>query len=125
MSDPAQFTIGPPHPVTDSRLLPVVTADDEGGFVTGVDLEVHPDNDGEDVDGVIAALLTAATPEQDEAARTAAGDEPATFARDDELTEVVAEVDLDDVDDLGFGAAEEGFPGLDDLDPAGTQDGVS
>jgi hypothetical protein len=116
MPDLAEFTVGPPQPVTDSRLLPVVTPDDEGGFVTGADLETHPDNDGVVDDAVLSALLAAATPEEEQAAEAAAGDEPASLPGDDELDAVVAGVDTDAVDPSGFGAEEEGFVGLDSVD---------
>jgi hypothetical protein len=116
MPDLTEFTVGPPEPVTDSRRLPVITPQDEGGFVSGADLEVHPDNDGVVDDATLAALLAAATPEQQQEAEAAAGAEPSTLPDDTELDAVVADVDTDAVDPAGFGAEEEGFVGLDSVD---------
>jgi hypothetical protein len=76
MTEPT-FTVGPPQPVNDSRLLPAVTADEEAGFVDGA---AHPDNRYLDPD----AALTEELP----------GDE--------ELAAVVADVDPDAVDGVGF-----------------------
>jgi hypothetical protein len=87
MADDGFFTVGPPRPVTDSRDLPAVTAEDEAGFVHGADLgDDHPDNRPTDVE--VAAAL----------AHLDADDLPS----EDELDALVAEVDPDDVDDVGF-----------------------
>jgi hypothetical protein len=97
MSDDAIFTVGPPQPVTDSRDLPAVTAEDEADFVTGADLgRDHPDNrpldpDDSDVD----AVLRAPSAEDD-------GDLPG----EDELDALVADVDTADVDAVGFDDAD-------------------
>ncbi|GAB3593380.1 hypothetical protein GCM10027446_15650 [Angustibacter peucedani] len=43
--DAAMFRVGPAEPVTDSRELPAVSADQEAGFVLGADMgDAHPDN---------------------------------------------------------------------------------
>jgi hypothetical protein len=111
------FTVGPPDPVTDSRQLPVVTPDDEGGFVTGADLERdHPDNYEDAPDGVLDELLVAATPDEQAAAEAAAGDADVPDSTDDELDQLTADVDTDDLDMSGFGLEELGFVGLDSLD---------
>jgi hypothetical protein len=111
-----KFTVGPPDPVTDSRQLPVITTEDESGFVTGADLvDDHPDNAEDAPDDVLDQVLVAASPEEQAAAEEAAGDD-VPDAADDELDGLTAEVDTDDVDTSGFGAEELGFEGLDDLD---------
>jgi hypothetical protein len=124
MPDLAEFTVGPPQPVTDSRLLPVITSEDEGGFITDVALvpDEHPDNEVDVPDDAVDGLLTAASPEEQDAAETAAGDAEAPDATDDELETLVAEVDTDDVDGSGFGAEEMGFVGLDAADADGEDD---
>ncbi len=99
MSDGLMFTIGPPLPVTDSRLLPAVTAPDEAGFVHGADVGKHPDNRplqaGElDVAGVAADAAVAT----DEVLPLAA-----------ELDGVVAGLDVDAVDEVGFDPTDGGF----------------
>lgn len=97
MSDEATFTVGPPQPVTDSRDLPAVTAEDEAGFVHGADLgNDHPDNrptdsDDEDVDAVLPGIGA----EDDE-----------DLPSEDELDGLVADVDADDVDSVGFDDAD-------------------
>ena len=118
------FTVGPPDPVTDSRLLPVITTEDESGFVTGADLvDDHPDNAEDAPDDVLDSVLVAATAEEQAAAEEAAGDE-VPDADDGELDGLTAEVDTDDVDPSGFGVEELGFEDLDDLDdPAPAADG--
>lgn len=116
MTQLEKFTVGPPDPVTDSRQLPVITTEDESGFVTGADLvDDHPDNAEDAPDDVLDQVLVAASPEEQAAAEEAAGDD-VPDAADDELDGLTAEVDTDDVDTSGFGAEELGFEGLDDLD---------
>jgi hypothetical protein len=111
-----KFTVGPPDPVTDSRQLPVITTEDESGFVSGADLvEEHPDNDADAPDDVLDEVL-AATPEEQAAAEAAAGDGDLPDASDDELDGLTADVDTDDLDMSGFGMEELGFGGLDDID---------
>jgi hypothetical protein len=90
MSDEAISTVGPPHPVTDSRDLPAVTAEDEAGLVQGADLgSDHPDNGPTDVD--VDAVLSAIEAEDDE-----------DLSSEEELDGLVADVDPDDVDAVGF-----------------------
>src|SRR5689334_11912783 len=93
-----KFTVGPPDPVTDSRQLPVITADDESGFVTGADLDVHPDNAEVAPDDVLDQVLVAATPQEQAAAEAAAGAGDVPDAPDSELDALAADVDTDDVD---------------------------
>jgi hypothetical protein len=119
-----KFTVGPPDPVTDSRQLPVITADDESGFVTGADLREHPDNTEVAPDDVLDQVLTAATPEEQATAEAAAGAGDVPDAADSELDALAADVDTDDVDLSGFGVEELGFEGLDALDdPRPTENG--
>jgi hypothetical protein len=90
-TDDATFSVGPPHPITDSRELPAVTGEDEASVVTGADLgDGHPDNDPlvEDVE----SPLTDADAEG-----------PEDTVAEAELDELVADVDPDDIDDVGFG----------------------
>jgi len=99
MSDGLTFTIGPPLPVTDSRLLPAVSAPDEAGFVHGADVDEHPDNRplqaGElDVAGVAADAVVAI-------------DE--VLPLETELDVVVAGLDVDAVDEAGFDPTDGGF----------------
>lgn len=116
MTQLEKFTVGPPDPVTDSRQLPVITTEDESGFVTGADLvDDHPDNAEDAPDDVLDQVLVAASPEEQAAAEEAAGDD-VPDADDDELDGLTAEVDTDDVDPSGFGVEELGFEGLDDID---------
>jgi hypothetical protein len=89
MADEAIFTVGPPQPVEDSRKLPAVTAEDEAGFVHGADLGYdHPDNIDSDLAGVDADPKT--EPEDED------------LPSEDELDDLVADVDPDDVDLVGF-----------------------
>ncbi len=113
-----KFTVGPPDPVADSRLLPVITPDDEGGFVTGTGTlpDKHPDNDQDVPDTVLDEVLVAASPEDQAAAETAAGDGNAPDATDAELEQLTADVETEDVDMSGFGIEELGFVGLDAFD---------
>ena len=116
MTQLEKFTVGPPDPVTDSRQLPVITTDDENGFVTGADLtKDHPDNAEDAPDDVLDEVLVA-TPEEQAAAEEAAGDGDAPDAPDDELDGLTSDVDTDDLDMSGFGLEELGFAGLDALD---------
>jgi len=89
----ATFAVGPPHPITDSRQLPAVDAEDEAGVVSGADLGGdHPDN-------------TALDPNDPELVGDPADlveDEPEDLPGDDELAALVVDVDPDDVDDAGF-----------------------
>jgi hypothetical protein len=103
MSDQGFFTVGPPEPVLDSRLVgQAVTPEDEARFVHGEDLgDDHPDNvttesDSSDVDEV---------PPQ-----TEDGDEE-DLPGEDELSDLVAAVDPDDVDEVGFDEADLEEPG--------------
>ena len=125
MEELSTFTVGPPDPVTDSRALPVITPDDEGGFVTGADLGTdHPDNEQDAPDDVLDQVLVAATPEEQAAAEDAAGDPDQAAPTEGELDGLVDEVDSDDVDTTGFGAEEQGFVGLDQVDdPSTDRDG--
>jgi hypothetical protein len=117
MPELEKFSVGPPDPVTDSRQLPVISSDDENGFVTGADLEYeHPDNDQDAPDNVLDEVLVADTPEEQAAAEAAAGDPNVPDSTDDELDQLTAEVDTDDLDMSGFGVEELGFAGLDALD---------
>ena len=111
-------TVGPPDPVADSRQLPVITPDDEGGFVTGTGRvpDDHPDNDQAVPDNVLDEVLVAASPEDQAAAEAAAGDSNAPDATDAELDQLTAEVESDDLDMSGFGVEELGFVGFDALD---------
>jgi hypothetical protein len=102
----AIFDLGPPDPVLDSRQLPVITFDDEQGFVTGADLgEAHPDN----VDPPADLPVELDTPQ---------GDDPGPLPSEDELDSLVAQVDVNDVDQRGFDAAD-----TDDAESAGALDG--
>src|SRR4029450_7689122 len=77
----------------DSRKLPAVSAEEEAGVVHGADLgDKHPDNVYIDDDNG-AAL----EPDAD------AGEE---LPGDDELESLVADVDTDGVDDVGFDASD-------------------
>lgn len=106
MSDGVTFTVGPPQPVTDSRDLPAVTAEDEAGFVHGADLgDDHPDNRPADSDDADAgAVLPEIGAEDDE-----------DLPSEDELDGLVANVDPDDVDSVGFDDADLGEPGGTDI----------
>lgn len=88
------FTIGPPQPVEDSRKLPAVTAEDEAGFVHGADLGYdHPDNIDSDLAGVDAVPQPEAEDDEE-------------VPSEDELDNLVAAVDPDDVDGVGFDDAD-------------------
>lgn len=98
----AQFVVGPPQPVTDSRQLPAVDSDGESGFVvSGANLgSEHPDNIeldqaqlADDPLGVSAGDV--AEPPPDDVRPT-----------DDELAADVADVDTDAVDAVGFDASD-------------------
>lgn len=102
MSDEATFTIGPPQPVTDSRDLPAVTPEEEAGFVRGTEPgdDPPPDNGPTDSDGAdVDAVLPEAGAEDDE-----------DLPSEDELDGLVADVDTDDVDSVGFDDADLGEP---------------
>jgi hypothetical protein len=109
------FTVGPPQPVTDSRLLPAVTPQDEAGNVHGADLaDLHPDNE---------------VPEPDESEVDAVPD-PNTVIDDDlpseeEVDALVTDLDPDDVDDVGFDDTDLAEPLMIEEvgDPAGAQTG--
>jgi hypothetical protein len=117
MSELEKFSVGPPDPVTDSRQLPVISSDEENGFVTGADLgDEHPDNEQDVPDNVLDEVLVAATPEEQAAAESAAGDPNVPDSTEDELDQLTAGVDTDDVDISGFGVEELGFAGLDAVD---------
>jgi hypothetical protein len=88
MADDGFFTVGPPQPVTDSRDLPAVTAEDEAGLVHGADLgDDHPDNRLTDAE--VAAVLADLDADED-------------LPSEAELDDLVAGVDPDDVDAVGF-----------------------
>ena len=91
----ATFTVGPPYPVTDSRDLPAVNALDEAGFVHGADLPDHPDNVGPEPDDADVDVLA----DHDDHVED-------DLPSDDDLLGLVAEVDADDVDTVGFDAAD-------------------
>ncbi len=95
--DEAMFVVGPPMPITDSRLLPAVTAAEEAAFVSGRDLgDKHPDN----------VELTVDPDEPDDVVDDPApgpGDEQPS---DDEVDALVSDVDVDDVDSEGFDGAD-------------------
>ncbi|WP_270890021.1 hypothetical protein [Pedococcus sp. 5OH_020] len=115
MTELTAFTIGPPEPVEDSRLLPVVTADDEAGFVTGADLgDAHPDNVAQLPDEVAAQLDSVPEGQADPPASNANGE---SLPTQDELDAAVADVDPQNVDPDGFSAQELGFVGLEDEGP--------
>jgi hypothetical protein len=95
MSDEA-FAIGPAEQVTDSRDLPAVSAEDEAAFVHGEDLgEDHPDN--EHVDPAVDDEIIVPEPDSD------AGED---LPGEDTLDAVVAGVDPDAVDTVGFDDAD-------------------
>jgi hypothetical protein len=97
MSEEAMFIVGPPQPVTDSRDLPAVTAVDEAGFVHGADLgDEHPDNTLPDVDDDVDL-------------------EDEDLPTEEEIDGLVADVDPDGVDAVGFDDAD---------DPLGVGSGV-
>jgi hypothetical protein len=97
------FSIGPPQPIEDSRDLPAVAAPDEAAAVHGADLgDKHPDNVPIVDDGDVAP------PEPD-------ADAGEVLPGDDELDALVAGVDTDDVDDVGFDGGDVQNP-LDDVE---------
>jgi len=99
MTDVPTFTVGPPEAVTDSRLLPAVTADDEAGFVHGADLEEHPDNvplQAGELDVVGPAQIPAEAADELPPLET--------------LDAVVAGIDVDAVDVVGFDATVDAPP---------------
>lgn len=99
------FTIGPPQAVTDPQQLPAVTPEQEADFVSRANAGIkHPDSaaadavadvQGDDVEAAEAAqplgVFAGVDNEEDE-----------DLPGDDELDALVAEVDEDDVDDVGF-----------------------
>jgi len=93
--DEAIFTVGPPHPVTDSRELPAVTAEGEAGIVSGADLGYdHPDNRVSAPDpGDVG--LGSGLPDSSAEGREDPPDEA-------ELIDLVADVDVNAVDTIGF-----------------------
>jgi hypothetical protein len=103
MSDEATFTIGPAQPVTDSRDLPAVTAEEEAGFVRGTepgdDPPPHDNRPTDSDDADIDAVLPETGAEDDE-----------DLPGEDELDKLVADVDADDVDSIGFDDADLGEP---------------
>lgn len=103
------FTIGPPEPVTDARRLPAVDAEDEAGFVSGADLGAdHPDNAAADDLPVVA--VQASSDDDD--------DEP--LPSEAEVAALVADVDTDAIDAVGFDASDTDLP-----EPAGSRRGGS
>jgi hypothetical protein len=102
MSEEATFTVGPPQPVTDSRDLPAVTAEEEAGFVRGTapgDDPPHANGPADSDDADVDAVLPGTGAEDDE-----------DFPSEDELDGLVANVAADDVDSVGF----------DEVGPGGT-----
>jgi hypothetical protein len=98
------FSIGPPQAVTNSRDLPAVSAAEEAVAVQTANADLgdqHPDNVVDD-----EGDLPAPEPDAD------AGEE---LPSEDELAAAVADVDADDVDDVGFDEADRQDP-LDDMD---------
>lgn len=98
MSEDPTFTVGPPQAVTDSRLLPAVTAGDEAGFVHGADLGEHPDNrplQAGELD-VVGFASDGSTPAEE------------VVPSESDLDLVVAGIDVDAVDEIGFDAADAG-----------------
>lgn len=96
------FTVGPPEPIFDSRRLPAVTAEDEESFVPAADLaEDHPDNDSDPTDDEVGMgpVDPGGDVEDD-------GEPPSA----DELDALVAGVDDDDVDEVGFDESDLGEP---------------
>jgi hypothetical protein len=108
-SEDGTFTVGPPEAVSDSRLLPAVSADSEADIVLGADMgDDHPDNKGAD----------SADPDALEPDADADEDLPS----EDELAALVADVDLSTVDEVGFDDADEA---LFDADSGDSQIGAS
>jgi hypothetical protein len=104
MSDEATFTVGPPQPVTDSRDLPAVTAEEEAEFVRGTEpgddpppKNGPPDSDDADVDPVLPETGA----EHDE-----------ELPGEDQLDGLMLMADVvgDDVDLVGFSDADLGEP---------------
>lgn len=92
------FTVGPPEPILDSRRLPAVTAEDEESFVPAADLaEDHPDNDSEPPDDEIGMGPVDQVGDMEDEGETPSPDE---------LDALVADVDGDDVDQVGFDDAD-------------------
>jgi hypothetical protein len=97
VSDQPRFTVGPPDPVTDPQQLPAVTAEEEAEFVTWANRGAeHPDNAATDADDEGEAELTPEPSAEDD------DDLPG----EDELGELVSDVDVDDVDSVGFDDAD-------------------
>lgn len=89
-----RFTIGPPQPVTDPQALPAVSADEEAAFVSKANLGIeHPDTVNADpTDDVVDEDVAAEPPAEDDD----------DLVSDDELGALVADVDVDNVDEVGF-----------------------
>lgn len=90
MTEQVRFTVGPSGPVADSRLLPAVDPDQEASFVTGADLEGHPDN---------VELPDGAVPEG-----AVSEDSPYSgrLPAAEDLEALVADIDVEDIDGVGF-----------------------
>jgi hypothetical protein len=102
MSDEATFTVGPPQPVTDSRDLPAITPEEEAGFVRGTEPGDDPPHDNRPTDPDDADV---------DAVRTEmAAEDDKDLPSEDELDALVADVDADDVDSVGFDDADLGEP---------------
>jgi hypothetical protein len=102
MPDEATFTVGPPQPVTDSRNLPAVTAEEEAEFIRGTEPGDDPphDNGPTDSDGAGADAVVPETGAEDHE----------DLPSEDELDGLVADVNTDDVDSVGFDDADLGEP---------------
>lgn len=106
------FSVGPPEAVTDSRLLPAVSPEDEAGSVHGADIgDDHPDNrDTGSTDPDVLELEPDADADED-------------LPSEDELAAaLLSGVDLTTVDEVGF---DEGDEALFEADSGDSQIGVS
>jgi len=100
VTEQPRFTVGPPQPVTDPQQLPAVTAEDEADFVRRANQGAeHPDNAVTDADYDDIETVLPTEPTEPSAADDDLPDE-------DELADLVADVDVDDVDDIGFDDAD-------------------
>ncbi|WP_426562992.1 hypothetical protein ACPPVT_18895 [Angustibacter sp. McL0619] len=97
----SQFVVGPVDPIADPQLLPAVVAVEEEGFLTdlgaGIDQPDTADPDGDpDVDPNAPTDVDGQDDNPDE-----------DLPGDDEIDGLVDDVDVGDVDDVGFGPADE------------------
>lgn len=123
-----KFTVGPPAPISDPRRLPAVSAEEEADFVRKANRDVpHPDNEGADEpdfvpvhDLVGVQDLVGAPPPRPLGLLTAADEQPGEdedLPSEDELAELVADVDVDDIDPDGFDDTDEESAEIDVTDP--------